>query len=126
MPVSYTHLADDKGLTGRAAEEFQRTNPGHAEAHHADDDGRRHGDDHPDGGDAAAENQLLLVLDGHEAEQDVGPVSYTHLIILAQRTRFVNRHFQFFSKNFEKIRTADALCPSRPPEGRSGKGPRCV
>ena len=64
--------ADDKGLTGRAAEEFQRTDPGHAEAHHADDDGRRHGDDHPDGGDAAAENQLLLVLDGHEAEQDVG------------------------------------------------------
>ena len=64
--------ADDEGLTGRAAEEFQRTDPGHAEAHHADDDGRRHGDDHPDGGDAAAEHQLLLVLDGHEAEQDVG------------------------------------------------------
>ena len=38
-------------------------------------------------------------------------------------TRFVNRHFQFFSKFFEKIRTADALCPSQPPEGRSGKDP---
>jgi len=41
--------ADDEGLTGRAAEEFQRTDPGHAEAHHADYDRRRRGDDHPDG-----------------------------------------------------------------------------
>ena len=64
--------ADDEGLTGRAAEEFQRTDPGHAEAHHADDDGGRHGDDHPHRGDAAAQDQLFLVLNGHEAEQDVG------------------------------------------------------
>ena len=64
--------ADDEGLTGGTAEEFQRTGLGHAEAHHADEDGRCHGDDHPDGRNAAAEHQLLLVLDGHEAEQDMG------------------------------------------------------
>ena len=63
--------AHDDGLAGRAAQELQRTGLGHAQTHHADGDGRRHGNDHPDGSNAAAEHQLLLVLNGHEAQQDV-------------------------------------------------------
>ena len=64
--------ADDDGLAGRTAQKLQSACLGHAKAHHADDDGSRHGNDHPDGGNAAAEHQLLLVLNGHKAEQDVG------------------------------------------------------
>ena len=64
--------ADDEGLAGRTAQELQRTGLGHAEAHHTDDDGGRHRDDHPHRGNAAAEDQLLLLLNGHETEQDVG------------------------------------------------------
>ena len=64
--------AHDEGLAGRAAQEFQRTGFGHAQTHHADDDGGRHGNDHPHAGNAAAEHQLLFVLNGHEPQQDVG------------------------------------------------------
>ena len=64
--------AHDQGLAGRAAQELQRARLGHAQAHHADDDGSGHGNDHPHACNAAAEHQLLFVLNGHEAQQDVG------------------------------------------------------
>jgi len=48
-----------------------------------DEDGRCHGDDHPDGRNAAAEHQLLLVLDGHEAEQNMGHSKVVLAAILA-------------------------------------------
>ena len=45
---------------------------GHAIAHHADEDGHCHGDHHPGGGIPAAERQLLLLFNGHKAQQDMG------------------------------------------------------
>ena len=64
--------ADDDRLAGGAAQVLQRACLGHAKAHHADDDGGGHGNDDPHAGNAAAEYQLLFILNGHEAEQDVG------------------------------------------------------
>lgn len=64
--------ADDDRLAGGAAQVLQRACLGHAKAHHADDDGGCHGNDDPHTGNAAAEYQLLFILNGHEAEQDVG------------------------------------------------------
>jgi len=42
-----------------------------------DKDGNAHGDDHPYRGDAAGEGELFLILDGHEAQQDMGHAEVT-------------------------------------------------
>ena len=64
---------DDDGLRlGAAAQEGDAAGLGDGQADDADGDGDGHGDHHPDSGDAAGEVQLLLLPDGHEAQEDVG------------------------------------------------------
>src|SRR5699024_4448388 len=62
--------AHDDGLG--VGQVFQHAGTGHGAAHQADDDGHRHGDHHPGGGNPAGEFQLLFLLNGHEADQNVG------------------------------------------------------
>ena len=62
--------AHDDGLG--VGQVFQHAGAGHGVAHQADDDGHRHGDHHPGGGNPAGEFQLLFLLNGHEADQNVG------------------------------------------------------
>ena len=61
--------SDNDGLG--IGKRFQSTRVGHAIAHHTDKNGYRHGDHYPGGGDPAAERQLFLFLNGHEAQQDM-------------------------------------------------------
>ena len=63
---------DDDRLGSAALQCRDAASLGDGIADHADADGNGHGDDHPHGGDPAAEGQLLLVADSHEADQNVG------------------------------------------------------
>ena len=66
------HL-DNNGLgVGTGGKEGHLSGHGDAVADDADGDGDGHGDHHPDGGNAAGKGQLLLLPDGHEAQEDVG------------------------------------------------------
>ena len=60
---------DDDAL--RVGKLLQRSLLGEQVADEADEDGNGHGDDHPDGGDTAGGLDLVLVLDRHEAQNDM-------------------------------------------------------
>ena len=48
-----------------------RSGFGHAKADQTDHDGNAHGDDNPDTCDSAGKLQLVFILDGHEAKQNM-------------------------------------------------------
>ena len=62
----------DNGLTRGTFQKFQRTGLGHTVTDNTDDDCYTHCDDNPDGSNSSGENQLLLILDCHEAKQNMG------------------------------------------------------
>ena len=57
---------------GLGAGHCERAGLGHAVADDADDNGDAQGDNDPDGADAAADLELVLVLNGHEVDKDMG------------------------------------------------------